>query len=151
MKMKNLVILIVLRMLVTGNFFSIFNYMINIYDYGALTAIGLIAGFLLDLVGGGADVVIVPLLLFFHIFKKLRTAVGTSVLMLLPPITGFAAWKYWKKGDLNIPYAVYLAIIYSLSSLFFSRFAFNLNPNYTRKIESIFIIIIGIITWFFKV
>ena len=121
------------------------------YDYISLTLIGLIAGFLLDMVGGGADVVIVPLLLFFHIFKKIRPAIGTSVLMLLPPITGFAAYKYWKQGDLNIFYATYLAFMYSISSLLFSKFAFSMNPTIIKKLEAVFIIIIGIITWFFKV
>ena len=40
-----------------------------------LTLIGIIVGFIGGLLGGGADVLIVPLLLFFGITSNIKTAI----------------------------------------------------------------------------
>ena len=118
--------------------------------YLLLTLIGLVTGFMLDVVGGGADVVIVPLLLLFHVFKSIRLSIGTSILALMPPITAFAAYKYYKAGNVDVTASIYLATIYALASFAFSDLVLNISENTLRKIQSIFIILVGIFSWFTK-
>lgn len=115
-----------------------------------LTIIGILSGGLAALVGGGADVLIVPMLLLFRIFSNIKRAVGTSLLMLMPPVTIFAAYTYYKAGDVNIWYALYLGIIYAISSLVVSKIGVNAPKKILKKGYAVFIIIVGIILWFSK-
>ena len=74
-----------------------------------LTLIGIIVGFVGGLLGGGADVLIVPLLLFFGITTNIKTAIGTSLSSLLPPIGIFAVYQFYKNN--SITKTQYLSII----------------------------------------
>ena len=58
-----------------------------------LTLIGTIVGVVGGILGGGADVLIVPLLLVFGISSNIKTAIGTSLAALLPPIGIFAVYQ----------------------------------------------------------
>ena len=55
-----------------------------IYIIG-LTITGMISGLAAGLIGGGAEVLIVPLLTMFGILGSLKARIGTSLFMLLPP------------------------------------------------------------------
>ena len=124
--------------------------MTDYVTYVLLTIIGVVTGFMLDVVGGGADVLIVPLLLLFHVFKNIKMAVGTSILALMPPITAFAAYKYYKAGNVDIYAAFYLALVYAIASFAFTDFVLDISQDTLRKVQSIFIIVVGIFSWFTK-
>ena len=115
-----------------------------------LTIVGAVCGSLAALVGGGADVLIVPMLLMFHIFLNIKHAVGTSLLMLMPPITAFAAYKYYKAGDVNLDYAIYLAAIYGIFSVIVSKIGIAAPKELLQKGYGVFLVLVGIITFFFK-
>ena len=117
---------------------------------GLLTVVGLLSGSLAALVGGGADVLIVPMMLMFSIFSNIKKAVGTSLLMLMPPVTIFAAYTYYKAGDVNVWYAVYLAVLYAISSLVVARIGVNAPKELLKKGYSVFLVVIGIMMWFMK-
>ena len=122
-------------------------------DYGTiglLTIVGILSGSLGALVGGGADVLIVPMMLMFSIFSNIKKAVGTSLLMLMPPVTIFAAYTYYKAGDVNVWYAVYLAVLYAISSLVVARIGVNAPKELLKKGYSVFLVVIGIMMWFMK-
>ena len=63
-----------------------------------LLFIGGLTGVVASFVGGGAEILIVPLLIFFGIFKDYKTAVGTSLASLLLPIGIVAVYFYSKKN-----------------------------------------------------
>ena len=117
---------------------------------GLLTIVGLLSGSLAALVGGGADVLIVPMMLMFSIFSNIKQAVGTSLLMLMPPVTIFAAYTYYKAGDVNVWYALYLAVLYAISSLVVARIGVNAPKELLKKGYSVFLVVIGITMWFMK-
>tara|TARA_Y100000817_G_C16633326_1_gene445007 strand:+ start:135 stop:500 length:366 start_codon:yes stop_codon:yes gene_type:complete len=117
-------------------------------DYLILTFIGGFTGILAGFVGGGSDVLIVPMLLFFHVFSNIKTAIGTSLAMLLPPVGLFAVYDYYKEGNMNIKYATYLAICFTIFSTLSAKMGINFPKKNLKKIYSIFLIIIGIITLF---
>ena len=70
-----------------------------IVQYVKLTIIGLVSGLLAGVVGGGSDAIIVPALVGMGVLGSYKTAVGTSLATLLPPVGIFAVWNYYKKGD----------------------------------------------------
>ena len=117
----------------------------SLITYAKLTMIGLISGGLGGVVGGGADAVIVPMLVALGVVSNYKMAVGTSLAMLLPPVGLFAVWKYYKSGNVKIWYAVWLALMFTLGSWLLSNVGVKLNKKRCRKIYAFFLISIAFI------
>ena len=115
-----------------------------------LTLIGIIVGFVGGLLGGGADVLIVPLLLFFGITSNIKTAIGTSLAALLPPIGIFAVYQFYKNNSItkhNIYQSFYIALCFTIASYYSSKIAIGESKNMLKKLYAVFLIIIGIISF----
>jgi hypothetical protein len=115
-----------------------------------LTITGIISGLVAGLIGAGAEVLIVPLLTLFGIYKSLKLRIGTSLFMLLPPIGIFAAIKFYKKNYVDIFGALYMGLLFTIFSLISSKFTIKINENILRKIFAIFTVIVGIYIYFNK-
>ena len=81
-----------------------------------LTLVGIISGIFGGLVGGGAEILIVPLLTLFGLLGSLKRRIGTSLFMILPPIGIFSAIKFYNNGLVDIPAALYLGLIFTIFS-----------------------------------
>lgn len=64
---------------------------VNLYK---VAFIGTLTGIVASFVGGGAEILIAPLLIFFNVFQDYKTAVGTSLASLLLPIGIVAVYFY---------------------------------------------------------
>ena len=115
--------------------------------YLGLVLIGSISGFIGGMLGGGSDVLIVPMLLYFGIFSNIKTAIGTSLFALIPPIGIFAVYQYWKQKELNITYGMIIAITFTIVSTFSAKIGINRSKGFIKKTYAIFLIIIGIISF----
>ena len=80
------------------------------YYLGGITLAGISSGLLAGLVGGGAEIIIVPLLTIFGLLGSLKHRIGTTLFMLLPPIGLFAALRYYNKGYVDIKAGLYFLI-----------------------------------------
>lgn len=78
-----------------------------------LVLIGFAAGLLGGFVGVGGGIIIVPALVYFLGLSQ-HMAIGTSVAVMLPPIGIGAAMVYYNNGDINIPYALVIALAFIL-------------------------------------
>lgn len=114
----------------------------------ALTLTGLISGLFAGLIGAGAEILIVPLLTIFGILGSLKTRIGTSLFMLLPPIGIFAAIKFYKNGYVDVFAGLYMALIFTIFSLISSKYSIVMDTNILRKLFAIFTIISGIYIYF---
>lgn len=127
------------------------NYTLLIYmEILILTLIGIIVGFIGGLLGGGADVLIVPLLLFFGITTNIKTAIGTSLAALLPPIGIFAVYQFYKNNSItkhNIYQSFYIALCFTIASYYSSKIAIGESKSMLKKLYAVFLIIIGIISF----
>jgi uncharacterized protein len=74
-----------------------------------LLAIGVLAGISAGMFGIGGGLIVVPALVFVCRLSQ-HSAVGTSLGALLLPVGALSAWVYWKNGNLNVGYAVLLAV-----------------------------------------
>tara|TARA_Y100000022_G_C12983671_1_gene254762 strand:+ start:136 stop:507 length:372 start_codon:yes stop_codon:yes gene_type:complete len=108
-----------------------------------LTLIGIITGILGGLVGGGAEILIVPLLTLFGLLSNLKNRIGTSLFMLLPPIGIFAALEFHNKGYVDLFAALYMGLIFTIFSYITSKFTLSINNILLRKIFGLFTIFIG--------
>ena len=114
-----------------------------IYIIG-LTITGMISGLAAGLIGGGAEVLIVPLLTMFGILGSLKERIGTSLFMLLPPIGLFAAIKFYKQGHVDIKAALYMAVIFTIFASVSSEYSIPMDNDTLRKIFGIFTVGSGI-------
>ena len=115
----------------------------NMGDLFGLTITGIITGLFAGFVGAGSEILIIPLLTYFSIFESIKTRIGTSLLMLLPPIGLFAVYEFHKKGFVDITYGIYLAVVFTLFSYLSSLYSVNINDSIINIIFSIFTIIAG--------
>ena len=117
------------------------------HPYLGLVMIGASTGFVGGMLGGGADVLIVPMLLYFGIVTNIKTAIGTSLAALIPPIGIFAVYQYWKQDELNITYAMIIAVVFTGVSYFSAKIGLGQSKGSLKKIYAVFLIVVGIISF----
>ena len=112
--------------------------------YLGLTLIGIISGLFAGMVGGGAEILIVPLLTLFGLLTDLKTRIGTSLFMILPPIGIFAAYKFYKKGHVDIFAALYMGLVFTIFASLSSSYTLDISIDLLRKIFGVFTIFAGL-------
>lgn len=113
------------------------------YYLGGITLAGISSGLLAGLVGGGAEIIIIPLLTIFGLLGSLKHRIGTTLFMLLPPIGLFAALRYYKKGYVDIKAGLYMATLFAVFSYISSKYSSEMEPKTLKKIFGIFTILSG--------
>tara|TARA_B100001287_G_C22668510_1_gene524035 strand:- start:29 stop:397 length:369 start_codon:yes stop_codon:yes gene_type:complete len=116
----------------------------NYYYLFGLTTAGVLSGLLAGLIGGGAEIIIVPLLTFFGLLGSLRHRIGTTLFMLLPPVGLFAALNFYKRGYVDLKASLYMALLFTIFASVSSNYSSKMNLEYLKKIFGIFTIISGI-------
>lgn len=62
---------------------------------------------------------------------------------MLPPIGIIAAYNYYKEGQVNIKFALILAIAFIIGSYFGSKIALNTSPALLKKIFGILLLLVA--------
>ena len=108
-----------------------------------LTITGIVSGLAAGVIGGGAEILIVPLLTLFSIVGNLKLRIGTSLFMLLPPIGLFAALRYYEKGFVDVKAALYMGLLFTIFATISSKYSTEMDINGLKKIFGIFTILAG--------
>ncbi len=119
------------------------NYIIGLF------LLGLVAGWLSGLIGIGGGIIMVPALMFLFAFS-LRTAQGTSIAALAPPIGILAAYVYYKQGNVDIKAAGLIAAGFLIGGFLGAKSNYLLNKDVLGKLMAILLIVIGIKLFFTK-
>jgi uncharacterized protein len=114
-----------------------------------LVLIGLMAGVFSGIFGVGGAVVMIPALVYFLGVDQ-HTAQGTSLAIMLPPIGLFAAYNYYKAGQVNIWYAVIIAVTFMVGGYFGSKIALSLPEQLMKRIFAIFLVLVALRLFFTK-
>ena len=120
------------------------------YKIISLITIGIIVGIIRPYVGGGADVIIVPLLLLFGITLNIKTAIGMSLVSLLPPMGITAVYQFYKNKLItmkDVYYSLYMIPFFAIASYYSSNLAMDINKETLKKIYGFFLIVVGIISF----
>ncbi|WP_297424716.1 sulfite exporter TauE/SafE family protein [Clostridium sp.] len=120
--------------------------MFNIIIY---IIIGIAAGVLSGLFGIGGGIIIIPALVFLQGFSQLK-AQGTSLVAMLPPVGILAFMEYYKKGNTDVLAGIIICITMLISAKFGGILANMLPMSIMKKAFGIFIILVGIKTFFGK-
>lgn len=107
-----------------------------------LLAIGAVTGLMAGMLGIGGAIIMIPAMVFFMGFSQ-QMAQGTSLAVMLPPIGIFAAYNYWKAGQVNIKFALILAVAFIIGSYFGSKVALNIPQPLLKKIFGILLLAVA--------
>ena len=102
-------------------------------------SIGLGAGVLSGLLGIGGGILVIPALIFWGGMGQ-KTAQGTSLLMMLPPIGLFAAWEYFKRGEAQVWPAAWLCAGFLLGGFLGARWTLGLPELLLRRAFAVLLI-----------
>ena len=91
----------------------------------------------------------VPALIFLLGFSP-QGAQGTSLAVMIPPIGLVAAYNYYKAGQVNLKYAIILAVMFVIGSYFGSKLAIDLPEPVLKKIFGILLLVVAIKMLFSK-
>jgi len=107
-----------------------------------LVIIGLAAGFLGGMVGIGGGIIIVPALVFFMAFSQ-HQAQGTSLSMMLLPVGIFAVINYYKRGFVDVRYALLLGLGFTIGGYLGSRLSLGIAQDTVKKVFALLMIIVA--------
>lgn len=110
-------------------------------------ATGVLAGILSGLFGIGGGIVIVPALVLLAGFAPV-TATGTSLAALVLPVGILGAWEYYKKGHLNIPAALFVALGLFAGAWIGAKLAQQLSPTQLKRAFAVLLVVVAGRMWF---
>ncbi len=106
--------------------------------------VGVISGFL----GIGGGVIMIPILVGILGYSQ-QLAQGTSLAILLPPVSILAVMNYYKAGYIDVRATIIMVLTYMIGSYFSSKSAVTLDTVYLKKGFAIFLILYAIYLLFF--
>jgi uncharacterized membrane protein YfcA len=116
-----------------------------------LLLIGLVAGVAGGMFGIGGGAIMLPaMVLIIGLDQKLAT--GTSLAAQILPIGILGAAVYHRSGNINLKYAVFIAIGLLVGNLFGALFANQpfISSETMKKLYGIFLLLIGVRYLFFR-
>lgn len=108
-----------------------------------LIVLGLVSGALAGVLGVGGGVIIVPALIYLFHFSQ-KTAQGTTLALLVPPIGILAAYAYYRAGHVDVKAAVLIIIGFLAGSFLSAHFANNINEVYLTRIFGAFLLLVAL-------
>ncbi len=105
---------------------------------------GLFGGFL----GLGGGLILIPILIYAYGLTQ-HQAQGTSLAVMVPPITLLAALRYYYSGNVKLGMAIFIAIGFALGGLIGSEFVQNIPDALLKKIFGIVLFFISLKMVFF--
>jgi uncharacterized protein len=99
--------------------------MLGTFNILATVILGLVAGLIGGSLGQSGAEFMLPGLLILGIVPDFKTAAGTVLLTIIPPISILAVYDYYKRKQLNIPIALIMMVCYFLAAYFGAHFTKN--------------------------
>jgi len=114
-----------------------------------LIIVGVVAGSLSGVLGIGGGLVMVPALVYFLKMSQ-HSAQGTTLALMLPPITILSTYVYWKNGFVDLRVCLYLCLGFLVGSYFGGKLAVTIPAVYLKKTFAIFLVGVAINMFFRK-
>ena len=108
-----------------------------------LSGIGIFAGMMSGFIGIGGGVIIVPALVYFMGITQ-HMAIGTSLLVMIPPIGILAVMNYYKAGHVHWGYGLVIAIAFIIGGYFGSKISLKLSANVVKFVFGLFMLYVSV-------
>jgi len=106
--------------------------------------LGLVAGVLGGALGQSGAEVMLPGLLILGIVPDFKTAAGTVLLTILPPLSLLAILEYYKRGQLNVKVSLILMITYFFAAYIGAYITKDVSDASLEYVVAFYFFIIGI-------
>jgi len=110
--------------------------------YLLVALLGLVAGVVSGLFGVGGAIVIVPGLVLLAKLPQ-HTANGTSLAVLLLPVVILGFLQYYKRDQVNLPYAAFVALGLFFGALIGGRLAGMLPEPALRRAFAVLLLLVA--------
>ncbi len=107
-----------------------------------MIGLGLGAGVVGGMFGIGGGLIIVPALVLGFGFGQ-KTATGTSLLAQLLPVAFLAVREFWKRGEVDVPSGLGIAVGLLFGTLLGAMLTGLLPPAQMKRAYGIFLIVVG--------
>lgn len=108
-----------------------------------LSILGIVAGTLSGILGIGGAIIIIPtMVLMFGISQ--HVAQGTTLAMMLPPVTLLSVLHYHKAGNIDWRISTIICISFFFGGIFGAKLANMMDPLLLRKTFGIVMLIISL-------
>ena len=114
-----------------------------IVDYLKIILIGITAGFIAGFLGTATAPTIIFGLLIFKLVPNFKTAAGTTLLTILPPLSIFAVYEYYKRGELDIKYALMLMVVITFFERLGAKYNLLFSDKILKRLSAVYLYIIG--------
>ncbi|MEZ4721130.1 MAG: sulfite exporter TauE/SafE family protein [Flavobacteriales bacterium] len=120
----------------------------SINEIVILACIGIAAGLFSGMFGIGGGLIMVPAMVFFLGLSQ-HAAQGTSLGVLVVPVALVAAFNYHKEGQLNIQYALVIALSFVIGGYFGSKISLGLSEVMLKRVFGILMLVMALRLIFF--
>ena len=104
--------------------------------------LGLVAGVFGGMMGLGGGIIIIPALVYLFGFSQ-HQAQGTSLLIMVPPITLLAAWQYYSKGHVRLDVAGFICLGFFVGGLIGAMFAQGISGPLLKRIFGVVLLLVS--------
>lgn len=111
-------------------------------NYSLVALLGLVAGVISGLFGVGGAIVIVPGLVLLGKVPQ-HTANGTSLAALLLPVGLLGFLQYYKRGQVNLPYAALIAVGLFLGALLGAKLAGSMSDVWLKRAFGVLLLFVA--------
>ncbi|HEY6061349.1 MAG TPA: sulfite exporter TauE/SafE family protein [Gemmatimonadales bacterium] len=111
-------------------------------NYTLVALLGLVAGVISGLFGVGGAIVIVPGLVLLGKLPQ-HTANGTSLAALLLPVGLLGFLQYYKRGQVNLPYAALIAVGLLLGALLGAKLAGSMSDVWLKRAFGVLLLFVA--------
>ena len=112
-------------------------------QYLILAVVGLVIGALSGLAGIGGGVFLIPALVLFLGWTQ-HQAVGTTLAVMVPPVTLAAALEYYHRGFVDIKVALILTAAVFVGSWITARFADAIPEYWLKRVFGILLFVLAL-------
>ncbi|MBI2560210.1 MAG: sulfite exporter TauE/SafE family protein [Planctomycetes bacterium] len=111
--------------------------------HAGLLVLGIIAGVFGGLFGIGGGTIVIPALVYLFGLSQ-HQAQGTSLAMMVPPVTFLAAWKYYQGGHINLKIAAFIALGFIIGGLIGATVVQPVSDPLLKKGFGVFLLFVGV-------
>lgn len=105
--------------------------------------LGFSTGSLSGLIGIGGGVLITPALVYFFGFSQ-HSAQGTSLALLVPPISLLGAWTYYSQGYVDLKVAALVCLGFAVGSYIGAQFAVAVPEVLLKRVFGVAMLVIAL-------
>lgn len=111
--------------------------------------VGLLMGAFSGFLGLGGGLILVPVLIYCYGLTQ-HQAQGTSLAVMIPPITLLAALRYYYSGNVKVGMAVFIAAGFIMGALMGANVVQQISGGIVRKAFGLIMLAVSIRMIFFK-